>query len=108
MRVLISAAIAVAGLAMMTAPAKADASNCTVWNGPFCETAHNIRHHGWQLPIVWEQPYPYWQQPWYQPHYPIGSVGYPLHQPYPRVSACTVPSVWSCRRRVPLHGGIYY
>ncbi len=109
MKVLIATVIVVTGLTFSSTAAKADASNCTAWNGPFCETAHNIRHHGWRLPIVWEQPYPHWQHPWPQPHYPHGvGIGYPLPSPYPGVSTCAIPSVWSCRHRVPLHGGIYY
>ena len=114
MKALAIAAIAFAGLTLPSPPASADASNCTVWNGPFCETAHNIRHHGWQLPIVWEQPrLPHWPQPWLGgPVGPDWGGAYPYPQPYPQpypvTTGCAIPSVWSCRHRVPFHGGFGY
>ena len=49
------AAIAFAGATVTAAPASAHGSNCQYWNGPYCEFAHNVRHHGYQLPIVWER-----------------------------------------------------
>ena len=75
------AAIALAGATLSTAPAKADASNCSYLNGPYCELAHNVRHHGWRPPIVWATPQIPWgghlnPYPWHQP------VGYPIRYPH--------------------------
>ena len=75
------AAIALAGATLSAAPAKADASNCSYFNGPHCELAHAVRHHGWRPPIVWATPQLPWPghvnpYPWHQP------VGYPVQYPY--------------------------
>jgi hypothetical protein len=66
MKSLVVAAIALAGFSV-SAPttAEAHASNCLPWNGPHCEFAHNVRHHGLRLPIVWAQP-----------QYPVVGCGY--------------------------------
>lgn len=87
------AAIALAGATLSTAPAKADASNCSYWNGPYCELAHNVRHHGWRLPVVWAAP----QVPWtgYVNPYPVHQqVIYPVRYPYWRHSGgCPVAPI---------------
>ena len=75
------AAIALAGATLSAAPAKADASNCSYFNGPHCELAHAVRHHGWRPPIVWATPQLPWPghvnpYPWHQP------IRYPVQYPY--------------------------
>lgn len=49
------AAVALAGITVSAPSAQAHGSNCQYWNGPYCEFAHNVRHHGYRLPIVWER-----------------------------------------------------
>jgi hypothetical protein len=67
------AAVALAGATLSSAPARADASNCSYFNGPYCELAHAVRHHGWRPPIVWATP-----------AIPLAGpvISYPLHQPF--------------------------
>lgn len=106
------AAVAFAGMSFSAAPAQADASNCQPWNGPYCEFAHNVRHHGYRLPIVWEQPY---VRPYYPvvhthqvthahpaPYYP--ATTYPVPPVYwSGAGTCRIESAFGCRFRSPLY-----
>ena len=104
-----AAAVALTGAVFSTAPAKAHASNCNYWSGPYCEYAHHAHHgNGWQTPAIWPQQvpdytpvatYPYqhqYQTPWY---------------PYPRyrksysytVTTCRIESAFGCRFRTPIY-----
>jgi len=65
----IAAALAFGGASLPAAPAQAHASNCTYFNGPYCEMAHNVRHHNWSLPTTWQQ------QPYYGGSYGGGVYG---------------------------------
>jgi len=109
------AALALAWAALSPASAHAHGSNCTYLNGPYCEFAHAVRHHGAQLPMVWERPRhthphthrvrtPHWTTPrvhWYPaprhvvPHGPVGG------------GACRIQSAFGCRLTVPYHGAGY-
>lgn len=117
------AALALAGAALSTAPASAHGSNCTALNGPYCDMAHDIRHHGAQLPIVWAQPYGYgygttagyaygggyYQSGWYPPAgystgytTPYVNTGYGGYgYGYGYNTTCAIDSAFACRLYAP-------
>jgi len=65
----IAAALAFGSVGLPAAPAEAHASNCSYFNGPHCELAHNVRHHNWRMPITWQQ------TPYYGVGYGNGGYG---------------------------------
>ncbi len=111
------AALALAWAALTPASADAHASNCTILNGPYCEQAHVLRHHGYQPPVAWPRPVPY--QPWTTPttipsYYPYwnggNTYGYPSYGytiPYRDTGygTCRIASPFGCRFRAPYYGG---
>jgi len=87
MKYLCIAALALAGSLYSAPPAEAHGSNCSWYNGPYCEFAHNVRHHGYRLPIQWQT-----CGGWGYPSYPVWGGG-----------TCGIQQHYGCG-----YGGGYY